>query len=69
MSPRHHSVLRIAAVVVLAAVALWPSSRAPAHAAPRSTVRAAETAQAKRAERPRASKVIVADADTMHASY
>ena len=69
MSSRHHFALRTFAVAVLAAVALWPSSRTPAHAAPRSAVHAAETAQAKRTDGPRAAKVMMAEADATRASY
>ncbi len=69
MSPRHHLVLRFGAVAVLAAAWLWPSSRTPAQAAPRSAVRAVATAQAKRTERPRAAKIVIAEGDATHATH
>ncbi|HEY8076871.1 MAG TPA: hypothetical protein VIF62_22245 [Labilithrix sp.] len=72
MPARHQTVLRIAAVALLAAVALWPSSRGTAHAAATAAGRRAPaytTAQAKRAERPRgraAEAPVVAEADATH---
>ncbi len=69
MSSRAHLWLRIGAVVLLAGVTMWPRSRssspeaASATAATHAAVRAVETAQAKRVERPRPAKLVVADAD------